>query len=335
MYVRFVTGLVVFTLVFIATNTFGQTPGLLKSPTPRDTLMVQTSTEVSNFISKEIKINKFIQGTLVRPVSDTIVVPLIIFVMDQGLTDRNGNQSHAKNDAFKHLAFELSKQGVASFRYDKRIFNRQVNELQITFDDYIDDAIAAVDYFILDTKYNKVVVAGHGQGALIGMIATQNKADGFIGIAGVSQTIDRAIVDQLQRQAPGLVYNANLAFKQLKEMGKARNYSKALRMIFRPDLQRFMRSWMLFDPIDELAKLNVPVLIIQGERDLQVAVDEAQILADASPFATYKLFPYMNHYLKEIKGTDLENQKSYNEPDLPVMPKVVAEIAEFAKSEKL
>ena len=297
--------------------------------------VAQQSAQDTTFISRDLAINEFVNGTLVKPSSDSIRVPLVIFVMGQGLTDRNGNQSHSKNNAFKHLALELSKKGVASFRYDKRIFNKRVSELQIRFDDFIDDAIAAIEYFILEPQYTKIIVAGHDQGSLIGMVATQDRADAFISIAGASQTVDKMIVDQLQRQAPGLVYNAKLAFRQLTEMGKARNYSEALSMIFRPDMQQFMRSWMLFDPVEELQKIDVPVLILQGDRDMQIDVEEAKILVESTPFAKYVEIKDMNHYLKEIKGTDLENQKSYNEPNRPVIPEAVQVIADFAKEEKL
>ncbi len=297
--------------------------------------LAQEATQDTTFVSRDMQINKFVQGTLISPISDSIRVPLVIFIMGQGLTDRNGNQSHSKNNAFKHLATGLSEQGVASFRYDKRIFNKNVSELQIRFDDFIDDAISVIEHFILEPRYTKIIVAGHDQGSLIGMVATQQRADAFISIAGASQTIDKMIVDQLQRQAPGLVYNAKLAFRQLTEMGKARNYSKALKMIFRPDMQQFMRSWMLFDPVEELKKIDVPIMILQGDRDMQIDVKEAKILVEATPFAKYVEIKNMNHYLKEIKGSDIENQKSYNEPNRPVAPKAIKVIADFAKEEKL
>jgi len=292
----------------------------------------------STYVSKNIDINSYVRGTLVTPKKmegDTTKIPLIIFVMGQGLTDRNGNQSGAKNDAFKHLARELAKQNVASFRYDKRIFNSRVSELKTLFQDYIKDAIMTIEHFILEPQYSKVIVAGHDQGSLVGMIATQNRADGFISIAGASQAVDKMVTDQLDRQAPGLSSNAKKSFEELRENGKVLEYSEALEMIFRPELQPFMRSWMAYDPQIEIKKIDVPILVIQGDRDLQIDVSEAKKLLKATPFARYAEIKYMNHYLKEVKGSDLENQKSYNEPNRAIMPKVVAEIAAFAKEEKL
>lgn len=292
----------------------------------------------STYVSKNIDINSFVRGTLVTPQKmerDTTKIPLIIFVMGQGMTDRNGNQSGAKNDAFKHLAQELAKQNVASFRYDKRIFNSRVSELKILFQDYIKDAIMTIEHFILEPEYSKVIVAGHDQGSLVGMMATQNRADGFISIAGASQAVDKMITDQLDRQAPGLSANARRSFEELRKNGKVLEYSEALEMIFRPELQPFMRSWMNYDPQIEIKKIDVPILVIQGDRDLQIDVSEAKKLLKATPFARYVEIKHMNHYLKEVKGSDLENQKSYNEPNRPIMPKVVAEIAAFAKEEKL
>ena len=110
------------------------------------------------------------------------------------------------------------------------------------------------------------------------MIAAQDRADGFISIAGAGQQIDDVIVAQLEKQAPGLKENARQAFDDLRVNGVAINYSPGLASIFRSDIQPFIRSWMQFDPQTEIAKLSVPVLIINGDKDLQVQVSEGDLL---------------------------------------------------------
>ena len=282
----------------------------------------------------EMSINPSIKGSLMMP-SDNGASPLVILIAGSGPTDRNGNQNMMKNNSLRFLAEGLYQNGISTFRYDKRIVlqlqNRTLNEEQIRFDDFIEDAIAVVDHFKDDERFSAIYVAGHSQGSLVGMVAAQNRANGFISIAGAGQEIDDVIVDQLQKQAPGLVDNARQSFDDLRVNGVAQNYSPGLASIFRPAIQPFILTWMQYDPKAEITKLNIPVLIINGGKDLQVQESEAQALHEAKPDAQLVIIPKMNHIFKEIEGDDLENSKSYNEYNRPVIPELIETVAAFVK----
>ena len=86
---------------------------------------------------------------------------------------------------------------------------------------------------------------------------------------------------------------------------------------------------MKFDPQIEIAKLKVPVLIINGDKDIQVQVSEAEHLHEAQPKAEYVIIKNMNHIFKKIEGSDLENSKSYNIYNLPIMPELVETVSTF------
>jgi hypothetical protein len=88
---------------------------------------------------------------------------------------------------------------------------------------------------------------------------------------------------------------------------------------------------MQYDPKVEIAKLNIPILIINGDKDTQVQVSEAELLKNAKPDAEYLIIPKMNHIFKEIEGNDLENSKSYNIYNLPVMPELINTVSDFIK----
>jgi len=163
----------------------------------------------------------------------------------------------------------------------------------------------------------------------VGMIAARNRADGFISIAGAGQEIDDVIVDQLAKQAPGLTENARQSFDDLRVNGVAQNFSPGLASIFRPDIQPFIFSWMQYNPQVEIAKLEIPVLILNGTKDLQVQISEAQALQEAKPDATFVIIEDMNHVFKEISGNDLENSKSYNQPMLPIKKELIEITADF------
>ncbi|MBG43559.1 MAG: alpha/beta hydrolase [Aequorivita sp.] len=292
------------------------------------------SAQNKKYNSEELNITPLIEGTLIVPQTDEKPA-LAIIVGDSGPTDRNGNQQMMVNNSLKFLAEGLYENNIASFRYDKRLVKqmklRSLNEKNIRFDHFIEDAAAILEHFKKDERFSKIYIIGHGQGSLVGMVAAQNGADGFVSIAGAGQEIDDVIVAQLAEQAPGLVDNARTSFDDLRANGIAYNYSPGLASIFRKEIQPFIFTWMQYDPQIEITKLNIPVLIINGEKDIQVQISEAELLRNAKPNSQYEIIENMNHVLKEIEGNDLENSKSYNIYNLPVTPKLITVISEFIK----
>lgn len=285
--------------------------------------------------STDLRITPLVEGTLLKPKSGN-PLPLVILIGGSGPIDRDGNQMMSKSNSLRLLAEALFKEGIASFRYDKRIVKLMktgsVDESTMSFDQFVEDAEAVVNYFRSDQTFSSIIVCGHSQGSLVGMLATEGNADGFISIAGAGQTIDRVIVDQLAKQAPGLKENARESFADLRKNGLAENFSPGLSSIFRKSLQPFLLSWMKYDPGSLIARLEVPVLIVNGDKDLQVQLSEAELLQNAKPSARFEIIPDMNHVLKEIKGDDLDNSKSYNEPNRPLHPKLIGVISSFVRS---
>ncbi len=293
------------------------------------------SSQNTKYQAEDLAITPLIDGTLLIPKTKE-KPPLAIIIAGSGPTDRNGNQQMLENNSLKFLAEGLSKNDIATFRYDKRIVKQMkentVQEKNIRFDDFINDAIAVLEYFKKDKRFSKIYILGHSQGSLIGMVAAQSGADGFISLSGAGQAIDEVIIDQLSNQAPGLVENARTAFADLRANGETDNYDPGLASIFRKDIQPFILTWIKYDPKEEIAKLNLPVLIINGDKDIQVQVSEAELLNEAKPDAEFKIIHNMNHIFKEIDGNIMENSASYNQGDLPVMPELIDVISDFIKN---
>ena len=284
------------------------------------------------FVSEDISINSKIDGTLLIP-NKIEKPPLAIIIPGSGPTDRNGNQVDLYNNSLKYLAEGLYSKNIASFRYDKRLVKQiaegTFNEDDILFEDFIEDARAVRDHFKNDSRFSKLIIIGHGQGSLVGMITAQEGVDKFISVAGAGREIDDVVIFQLEKQAPELKDTARQAFDDLRVNGVSRNFSPELSTIFRPSLQSFMYSWMQYNPQTEIAKLDIPVLIINGDADIQVQVSEAESLKTAKPNAKFKIIKNMNHVFKEIKGDLAENQNSYNDTSIPVMPKLIKTISSF------
>ncbi|MAY21458.1 MAG: alpha/beta hydrolase [Flavobacteriaceae bacterium] len=282
--------------------------------------------------SRDISVSPFIDGTIMVP-NPNEPSPLAIIIAGSGPTDRNGNQSMAKNNSLKFLAEGLYDKGIATFRYDKRILKqlkeKTLDEASISFNDFIKDAEDVISYFNRSNAFSKIYIIGHSQGSLVGMVAAQSKVDGFISLAGAGQEIDDVIVDQIERNSPGLKESARKGFDDLRANGIALDYSPYLASIFRQEIQPFLISWMKYDPKEEIAKLRIPVLIINGDKDFQVSVSEAELLKEAQPNAQYTIIPNMNHILKEVGDDYIENSKTYNNPSLPNMKEVTEVISAF------
>lgn len=285
------------------------------------------------FISTEVNLDPYVKGTLITPNSSG-ASPLVIMLQGSGPTDRHGNQSFMKNDALKKLAFALVEKGISTYRYDKRIMQMQrlgIKEQDIRFDDFITDAISVLEHFGEDKRFNKLIVLGHSQGSLVGMVAAKNRADAFISVAGVAQPIDSILIQQIVNQMPGLKGNAQQAFSELRESGSTGSYNPVLESIFRPSVQPFILSWMKYEPKEEISQLEIPVLLVNGSKDLQVEEAEAEALRIANPNAELVILEDMNHVLRKIEGDDLENSKSYNETGRPLHPELVDVLVKFVR----
>ncbi|HWI13070.1 MAG TPA: alpha/beta hydrolase, partial [Burkholderiales bacterium] len=106
----------------------------------------------------------------------------------------------------------------------------------------------------------------------------------------------------------------------------------ALQRLFAPQVQDFLIDMFAQDPATLAASLKVPLLIVQGERDLQVSAADAKALAAAHQKAKLVLLPAMNHVLKDVASGDrAANLATYADPSLPVDPALVDAIASFVK----
>jgi esterase/lipase len=289
--------------------------------------------ESASYVDQEIEVNTFITGTLLLP-NEVEKPNLAIIIAGSGPTDRDGNQNFLKTNNLKKLAIGLTKENIATFRYDKRIVKqiRKGNvDKNMMFDDFVTDAISVVDYFKATNAYNKIYIIGHSQGSLIGLLAAKDRADGFISLAGAGQSIDEVITEQVIKTAPMFKDDTIRVFDALKEGKTTTDYPIALSSIFNKDVQPFIANWMKYKPQDEINKLDMPILIINGTKDLQVSEAEAKLLHESAKSSTIKIIENMNHVLVTIEGDDLENSKSYNEPGRKLADGLITTLLEFMK----
>ena len=171
----------------------------------------------------------------------------------------------------------------------------------------------------------------NGQGSLIGMLAAQKDVDGLISLAGAGQSIDAVVIDQIQKTAPMFTEDSKRVFDILRSGQTTTDFPPALASVFDLSVQKFMMSWMKFDPSLIIKDLTIPILIINGTKDLQVETSEAELLHKANEKSELKLIEKMNHVLFIIQGDAQENSKSYNDHNGKISEELVKDIVDFIK----
>ena len=286
-----------------------------------------------------------ISATLSAPAESSDVAVLI--VAGSGPTDRNGNSGQGLNSyAYKMLADELVKGGVAVLRYDKRAIGRStLNDPTIipnlVFDDFVDDAVRCVDY-LRDEGFKKVVVAGHSEGGEIALhlaLREDVKVDGLVLLCCPGYSMDQILMAQLSAQLVpqyiGLMATATNIIKSIKrgDSVAVESIPQELLSLFHPSVQPFLCSSMAFDPAELMSRVEQPTLIISGGRDIQVAKDNADRLMAVAKCGEHIHFDQMTHILKSADTNDRIQQLMgiYTNSKLPLTEGLSEAILGFVK----
>jgi len=263
--------------------------------------------------------------------------PLVIFIHGSGNVDRNGNQAGANIRAnyIKQLADSLNTRNIAFYRYDKRSSNKaNMNYLingSTTLDSFVEDASIAVNHFKEDSRFSSITLIGHSQGSTVAMLlAQQNNVDKYVSLAGLGRKFEDFVIDEYTKASQEFGQIARKHFKELNATGMIRNVHPQLAHIFPKQNIPFLLSWMAYDPATEIQKLSIPILLINGTKDIQVSPLDARKLHKANPNSELVIIENMNHVLKTIT-TDGDNQKSYFSPDYALSNELINSLTTFIK----
>jgi pimeloyl-ACP methyl ester carboxylesterase len=269
--------------------------------------------------------------------------PVVLIVPGSGPTDRDGNNPLGITAApYRLLAETLGKRGISSVRIDKRgMFGSKAaiaDANKVTIAAYAADAHAWAASIRQTTGAKCIWLLGHSEGSLIALAAAQ-RPDGICGVISVSG-MGRKLGDVMREQLRSNPANAPILDVALSaidtlEAGKsvdAASLPAPLQPLFNASVQPFIRDLMAHDPTRLAASLKVPLLIVQGDKDIQVTVEDARALAAARPNAKLAILPGVNHVLKVPASDDrAANVATYGDPSLPLAPSVAEAIAAFVK----
>lgn len=277
-------------------------------------------------------------GTLTLPARPGDAAVLIL--PGSGPTDRNGdNPATGPSGTYRLLAEALAERGVASLRFDKRGLGGSAGagarEEDLRFTTNVDDALAWLELLRSRTGARRVFVLGHSEGALTAALVAQ-RADlsGVILAAGAGRPAVDVIREQLRAGGtpPELSAQADAVFEALRRGETVADAPPALAALFRPSIQPYLRSWLFLDPAEELARSRVPALVLQGDRDVQVSLQDARRLAAARPGVRLVVLPGVSHILKAAPEDRAGNIASYADAALPLAPAATEAIVGFIAS---
>lgn len=299
-----------------------QTP---KAPFPYDAIEV----------SYENKLGK-LAGTLTVP-HGTGPFPAAIMITGSG--PENRDEEVFGHKPFLIIADYLSRHGIAVLRLDDRgVGGSAGSSSHQTIDEMADDVLSGVDFLKARAEINakQIGVIGHSEGGIVGPLAASRSSDiaFVVMLAGTGVTGEQVMYLQAEliskaSGAPDAMIAQNRAMQEMifnvaraeldatkalenfraawtKEHGSApsETMESQVKSVLLPEI----RSFAFRDPADALRKLKVPVLAMNGSRDLQVPPTQnlpaiaAALAAGGSPDFEIVELPGLNHLFQACRA---------------------------------
>lgn len=241
-------------------------------------------------------------GTLVLPAERPAGgVPALVLLAGSGPTDRDGNQiPYLRTDLLKQIAERLAQAGVATLRYDKRAaqpYHEQIAALDLAaqqaffgWDRFVGDARAALAWLRARPEVDaaRAGFLGHSEG---GLYALQAAAD--LGVQGSAPaalvlvaTCGRPLADVVHAQIEASLASQDEALRTeimgqleraiaqvIAEGTVPENLFPGLEGLFPANAAPLLKIELATDPLALARRFEGPVLLLAGEKDVQVPAD--------------------------------------------------------------
>jgi uncharacterized protein len=283
-----------------------------------------------------------LKGTMLAPAVSKS--PVILIIPGSGPTNRDGNNPLGVSaSTYRLLAEGLAAKGIATVRIDKRgMFasaGAAANANAVTISDYSTDVGAWMNVIRGKTGVPCVWLLGHSEGGLVALASIQSMSEvcGLILVATPGRPLGEVLREQLKSNpANAPVLDPALAAISALEAGRRvgpANIPPALLPLFNPEVQGFLISVFALDPVRLIAAWQKPILIVQGERDIQVSMADAKRLKEVAAGAQLLLLADTNHVLKVVNAPGrAANIAAYSDASLPLAPGVIDGIAGFVSA---
>ena len=268
--------------------------------------------------------------------------PAVVLIQGSGPNDRDETVGALK--PFRDIAQGLASKGIVVLRYEKRTKQypercaKMMDSLGLD-EEVIDDAISAIELLGWAKKVDpkRIFVLGHSLGAVVAPVIAQRETlvAGIIMVCASPRKITELMLDQYK-----YIYTLDGKLdkdekKRLKELKK--KIKKITKGKIKPGeivLGAGKKYWddiLSLDPIKELKKVKVPVLIVGCGRDYQVPEKDFRTFEEklsGMENITFKFYPKLNHLL--VEGEGMSTPTEYQKPG-HVSEKFINDIAEWVK----
>jgi esterase/lipase len=277
-----------------------------------------------------------LKGTLLEAEKSSI---LVVFIHGSGPNDRD--ETIGPNKPFKDMAEAFQKEGIASYRFDKRTKSNPetFSDESTVEDEVVVDAVAIVNHFRSSEKFknHKIIVLGHSLGAfMMPKIANSVSLDKAVMMAGNARGLQDVIIDQyvyLNSLNPTKEGENEIA--TIKKEVSFLTSNKFNTTLSSDELPlglsaKYWQSLLNYKPLVEVKTVAIPLLILNGERDYQVTMKEFNLWKKtlANTKAQFISYPKLNHLF--IAGEGKPSPEEYSVKG-EVDKKVIDDIITFCK----
>ncbi|MBC7486128.1 MAG: DUF3887 domain-containing protein [Cytophagaceae bacterium] len=264
--------------------------------------------------------------------------PIVIFIHGSGPSDKDETVGPTK--IFRDMAVGLAKQGIASLRFDKRT---KVNPEQFITnnnftadDEVINDAIDALKFAkkLEGVDSNSIYIIGHSLGGMLAPKINERypALRGIILMAANARPLQDLIVEQVTyiNSLDGLTDNETLQISQLTaQLEITKDASKIISHTVLGLPASYWIDLNNYNQVKVAEKLTNKMLVLQGERDYQVTMEDFKIWKESLAMkenVSVKSYPALNHLFIEGIGKSIpaEYKKAGNVPEY-----VIIDIADF------
>jgi hypothetical protein len=248
--------------------------------------------------------------------------PAVVFIHGSGAQTRWGTH--------RFLADRFARAGIVALAYDKRGSGQSTGKLETsTYQDLARDAIAGVNLLraMPQVDATRIGLDGHSEGGIIAPLATTLAADTIAFLIAADTIAGRVYQEDLYRTHLALIRSgfsieqvaaADRLYAIFVDVARGVRPKDELRAAMAAAQHEPWLDWLAIpgddswiwatypkrgnvDTLDFWRRVTVPVLLVYGERDQLVPVDESLariegVLGPAAPYAAF-LVPNAQHNL--------------------------------------
>lgn len=329
----------------VAIDPAGKIAGFLIQPADAPLVAAPAVADDAAYVERDFAVGegeRALPATLAMPKGNG-PFPAVVLVHGSGAHDRD--ETIGPNRPFLDIARCLAGQGIAVLRYEKRSKARPQDFTTGDFtidDETTKDAVLAVEalrgHARIDPK--RVFVLGHSQGGMMAprIAAVSGHVAGLVLMASPARPLLDIVVEQNRRLAvldDGKTSDAEREaiaklVEQVRVTRDPRTAPATKSVLDQP--VGYWRSTDAVDPVAEARSVGLPMLVVQGARDIQVVdADWARWRAafHADKRVQFKLYEKLNHL--GIAGEGEGSLAEYGNPG-HVDARLVDDIAAWVKA---